>query len=246
MINVIYRNCLSLLLIFIVISPPAIGQIIIRKNITEVRFEAMARHAAISDSIGQIISLDSIYSDIVNGKSLLISEHATDSLSFICLNSSSPQISELIIQHLDEIKKMNKDIEGKMLADFEYMAWDGSIHKLSELAGKIIVLNFWFVACKPCREEIPELSKLAEEFKGQDVVFISFARDKRPELEVFLKNSPLNYEIVPDARAAAAKNNIMLYPTNMVLNKDREVIYYGNTIGSLSRKKISRLIRRNL
>src|SRR5689334_12291467 len=43
--------------------------------------------------------------------------------------------------------------------DFQYVSSDGAIHKLSDLRGKKVLLNFWATWCEPCREEMPDLQK---------------------------------------------------------------------------------------
>jgi thiol-disulfide isomerase/thioredoxin len=51
---------------------------------------------------------------------------------------------------------------------------DGRTIKANDLAGKIVVFNFWFIGCPPCRYEIPMLSEIAEKYKDRnDIVFIA-------------------------------------------------------------------------
>jgi len=48
-------------------------------------------------------------------------------------------------------------------------------YSLSSLKGKIFVINFWFLECKPCVIEIPELNKIVEKHKSEEVLFLAFA-----------------------------------------------------------------------
>lgn len=54
--------------------------------------------------------------------------------------------------------------------DFEWNAPDGTTKKLSDYRGRIVVINFWATWCRPCREEMPALQRVAKE---TDAVFLA-------------------------------------------------------------------------
>jgi thiol-disulfide isomerase/thioredoxin len=59
---------------------------------------------------------------------------------------------------------------------------DGKIIRAKDLAGKTVVVNFWFIGCPPCRYEIPFLSQIAKKYSNrQDIVFLAISDDKTPE-----------------------------------------------------------------
>lgn len=100
------------------------------------------------------------------------------------------------------------------------------------LLGKVVVLNFWFTHCKPCLNEFPSLNKLATEFADSNVVFISFAWDKKEKLDTFLQTHPLAYQLIPNAKALADSFRILPYPTNMILTRNYKVsaVQHGGAI----------------
>ena len=53
---------------------------------------------------------------------------------------------------------------GDVAPDFEYTMSDGTTHRLSELRGKRVLLNFWATWCEPCRQEMPDLQKAADTY----------------------------------------------------------------------------------
>ena len=54
--------------------------------------------------------------------------------------------------------------------------------------GKVIVLNFWFTACKPCIAEIPDLNEVYEIFgANENVVFASVTFNETKEVRSFLE-----------------------------------------------------------
>lgn len=54
--------------------------------------------------------------------------------------------------------------------DFEWNAPDGKTVKLSDLRGKVVVINFWATWCRPCREEMPAMQRVA---RSSDAVFLA-------------------------------------------------------------------------
>ena len=89
---------------------------------------------------------------------------------------------------------------------------------------KIVVLNFWFIGCKPCIKEIPELNKLVETFKSKDVIFLAFANDNQFDIEDFLIKRPFNYHIIPNASSFAIKQlGIHNFPTHAIIDPEGKV-----------------------
>lgn len=75
--------------------------------------------------------------------------------------------------------KVQSVLAGMAAPDFEATTLDGQPFKLSELRGKVVLVDFWATWCAPCVAELPNLMKLYEEFGGEHfaVVGISFDRD---------------------------------------------------------------------
>jgi thiol-disulfide isomerase/thioredoxin len=61
--------------------------------------------------------------------------------------------------------------------DPSFKTLDGKTRKLSELRGKIVVINFWATWCGPCQEELPRMAKLAEAYSGKPVAFVLISID---------------------------------------------------------------------
>ncbi|MVN92270.1 TlpA family protein disulfide reductase [Mucilaginibacter aquatilis] len=133
----------------------------------------------------------------------------------------------------------SKPTESKFFTTGQLFKWfnerdiNGNKWNEKTLAGKVVVLNFWFINCPPCRTEIPELNELVEKYKGnKEVVFIAIALDEKYELNSFFKLMPFNYNIVERGRFTASKYGIHLYPTNVVVNKAGKVVFHSSGYGS--------------
>lgn len=102
---------------------------------------------------------------------------------------------------------------------------------LGRLKGKVVVLNFWFVNCPPCRQEIPELNQLTREFANKEVVFLGIALDDQSQLEEFIKSIPFDYQLIASGSSITSQYGIRAYPTHAVLGKDGKVVFQTKGLG---------------
>lgn len=95
---------------------------------------------------------------------------------------------------------------GDQIPDFTLSLFDGykfegnSEIKLSELLGKVVVINFWASWCKPCEQEAAELEQAWLYYKPRgDVLFLGIDYvDTEPEARVYLKKFEITYPNGPD------------------------------------------------
>jgi len=116
--------------------------------------------------------------------------------------------------------------EDKELPDFSAINMDWDKFNLSDFKGSVVALNFWFIGCKPCIIEIPELNQMVKKYEGQDVKFIAVALDSRAKLVPFLQRMQFDYDIVPEARNIAKKYGVTGYPTHFIIDQKGKVQFF--------------------
>lgn len=115
---------------------------------------------------------------------------------------------------------------------------------------KILVLNFWFKNCPPCRAEIPKLNELEKQYADNpNVEFVAIGLDDKYTILEFLKTNPLMYDIIDDGRWLAKKFKITSYPTNIIVDQKGITqffeIGYKSNIKSIMTNKIDELLEDN-
>lgn len=101
----------------------------------------------------------------------------------------------------------------------------GNMVDLSKLAGKTVVLNFWFTRCHACVQEMPELNQLVEEFGKRNVVFLAITFDPKDETRRFLEKTPFDYQVIADGQFLFNQFGIGPCPVDIVINPDGNITF---------------------
>ena len=70
---------------------------------------------------------------------------------------------------------------GSTLPDFAFTGLDGGPRHLSDVKGKLVLLDFWATWCFPCMEELPKLKNVYQQLHGQGLEILGMDGDENPE-----------------------------------------------------------------
>jgi len=83
--------------------------------------------------------------------------------------------------------------------DFTLPDAAGKKLSLKDFRGKLVMLNFWATWCVPCREEMPQMERLYQEFNNKGFVIVAVdVKDKKTDALAFIKELKLTYPVVFD------------------------------------------------
>jgi thiol-disulfide isomerase/thioredoxin len=88
--------------------------------------------------------------------------------------------------------------------DFTLKSTTGQNVKLSDLKGKVVLINMWASWCGPCRQEMPILDKLAKDNKDGLVVLGVNQDEEASERDAFLKDNAVSFPILDDSKHVVA------------------------------------------
>jgi len=132
-----------------------------------------------------------------------------------------------------------------------YAGYDGGLGrpeaKLSDLRGKVVVLNFWASWCIPCADEAPDLQATYLKYKDQGVYFLGIAwTDIDADALNFLKRFNITYANAPDLGNKIAKPlyQITGVPETFIIDRSGNVQFFG--ISPLKESELSAQLDRIL
>ena len=97
------------------------------------------------------------------------------------------------------------EIEEGPARDFTLTLFDGESISLSELRGKVVLIDFWTSWCPPCRREAPTLADAYRRFEGRGVVFVGVAVwDSEEQAAGFVRELGVEYPNGLDSKGTIA------------------------------------------
>ena len=117
--------------------------------------------------------------------------------------------------------------EGMEAPDFTVEMFDGQDVRLSDLRGKVVLVNFWATWCPPCREELTRVqADIIDRFAGKDFVFLPISRgEEKQTVAAFRKRMGYTFPmgLDPDQKIFRryAKNYI---PRNFLVDAEGNIV----------------------
>jgi len=103
--------------------------------------------------------------------------------------------------------------------DFTIQDLQGNPVTLSELRGKVVILNFWATWCGPCVEEMPMLTRY--QAQHPEIVLVGINEEEGADkVQDFLDQNAFNYMMLLDLHTDVAKKyRIMTLPTTIIIDE---------------------------
>lgn len=112
---------------------------------------------------------------------------------------------------------------GDLAPDFQLEDTKGNKVSLSDLRGKIVLVNFWATWCPPCIEEMPSMERLNEVVAGNDFVMLAINTEEngRSVVPAFLEKTPYTFPILYDEKGVVQKSyGVFKFPESFIIRKD--------------------------
>ena len=136
------------------------------------------------------------------------------------------------------------------LRDTKLQTLDGESVKLADFADKVLIVNIWATWCGPCRQEMPELVKMNNEYKARGLVVLGLAtsyneHNDQAHVKDFIHAQNINYRIVWDDGTMAGPlvqlvQGQSVIPQSFVISRDGRIVKHFQGFNPYSTPQLMR------
>jgi cytochrome c biogenesis protein CcmG/thiol:disulfide interchange protein DsbE len=132
----------------------------------------------------------------------------------------------------------------KTAADFKLQdVLVGKEYTLSQFRGKVVMINFFTFFCGPCREEMPDLNKIYNEYKDKGFQTLGIAISSDPtQIRFLVKQLGLNYPVLlGDDKVSKAYGDVAVVPTTFIIDKQGNIVH--SIAGTRSKEEFIKMVK---
>ena len=121
---------------------------------------------------------------------------------------------------------------GKKASNFRLDDLGGRKVELKHFKGKVVFLNFWATWCGPCKEEMPAMEALYNQFKDKDFVFLAISVDYAglKTVKEFVEKYRYTFPVLMDPKGETLDRfGVKGIPTTVLI--DRKGLMIGKAVG---------------
>lgn len=101
---------------------------------------------------------------------------------------------------------------------------DRQTKRLSDLKGKVVLLNIWATWCPPCRREMPDLNKLEQEYGRKGFAVVALSDEDIETVSLFQKENQYTFSLGIFASMPASIAGIGTRPVSILIDKNGHVV----------------------
>ena len=131
------------------------------------------------------------------------------------------------------------------LAELTVATPQGQVASLKQWDGKVRVINFWATWCPPCREEMPEFSRVQQKLADKGVQFVGIGIDTPDNIINFQRSTPVSYPLLMGSYdvlklTVELGNKSSALPFTVILDRQGNIAH--TKMGKLSESELEQLL----
>ena len=131
--------------------------------------------------------------------------------------------------------------------DFLLPDLNGQVVRLSQLKGKVVLLNVWTTWCPPCRKEMPTMETLYRRLKSGDFLMLAVSQDVdgRNTVIPYLREGGFTFPVLLDVQGEVGrKYGVTGYPETFIIDRQGNVVYHHIGYNDWSQPAVETALRR--
>jgi len=112
--------------------------------------------------------------------------------------------------------------------DFAVRTLDGDSLRLSELQGRVVLVNFWATWCAPCRLEMPGFQDVWDDYRDQGFTIVGLSVDQgiRSDVAEWIRRREITYPIAfPTGATVQAFGGARVVPTSILIDRQGRIVH---------------------
>jgi len=117
----------------------------------------------------------------------------------------------------------------RVAPDFILPDMSGQVVQLSQLKGKVVMLNIWATWCPPCRKEMPTMETLYKKLKNADFVMLAASQDVDGKTTVlpYVQENGFSFPILLDVTGEVGKKyGVTGYPETFIIDRQGRIVHH--------------------
>lgn len=120
---------------------------------------------------------------------------------------------------------------------------------LSDIKGKLVLIDFFYKSCYPCMLALPALQDLHERYNDKGLLVIGidpYDTKEKDDIDNFLAKRGVTYTVLLGGKDVAKEYHVSAYPTMYLIDKNGKIILSQIGYGEGVEKELEEIITKNL
>ncbi|HEX2882640.1 MAG TPA: TlpA disulfide reductase family protein [Polyangiaceae bacterium] len=153
----------------------------------------------------------------------------------------------VVLPYADPRAKGQLDATGVRAPDFSLPVLQGGSPgarvRLSDLRGRVVLLDFWASWCGPCRQQMPAIERIAARTDESDTLILGVNTADNPQAALqFLSEIETHYTILHDTGEVARGYGATTLPTLVLIDREGKIVVRESTV--VSEARLQQLLER--